>query len=171
MNLLESQSVWITFMIEKCWCKTTWKSNLKIMQFFFFSVSVLFCSSTYKQTHIISPVDGQWSGWTPWGQCSVSCGAGLQSRYRFCSSPQRSGSGLPCLGPHREDQVCISTPCDREFVYFSFVLIDILLIFKCIGNASSTPHLFIWPAHGPQVVKTMWAILICSGISHLLGAF
>uniref|UniRef100_A0A8C9YIB5 SCO-spondin n=1 Tax=Sander lucioperca TaxID=283035 RepID=A0A8C9YIB5_SANLU len=57
-------------------------------------------------------VDGQWSLWTPWGQCSASCGAGLQSRYRFCSSPQRSGSGLPCLGPSREDQICIFASCD-----------------------------------------------------------
>ncbi|KAM9839429.1 LOW QUALITY PROTEIN: SCO-spondin [Aulostomus maculatus] len=59
-------------------------------------------------------VDGQWSLWTPWGQCSVSCGAGLQSRYRFCSGPQRSSSSLPCVGPHREDQVCIAAPCDRD---------------------------------------------------------
>nr|XP_040023734.1 SCO-spondin [Gasterosteus aculeatus aculeatus] len=59
-------------------------------------------------------VDGQWSEWTPWGQCSTSCGPGLQSRYRFCSSPQRSGRGLPCLGPHREDQVCITVLCDRD---------------------------------------------------------
>uniref|UniRef100_A0A3B4XYZ2 SCO-spondin n=1 Tax=Seriola lalandi dorsalis TaxID=1841481 RepID=A0A3B4XYZ2_SERLL len=71
-----------------------------------------FISSFPAHTHTIFAVDGQWSQWTPWGQCSVSCGAGLQSRYRFCSSPHRSGSGLPCLGPHREDQVCISTPCD-----------------------------------------------------------
>ncbi|XP_068160698.1 SCO-spondin [Antennarius striatus] len=59
-------------------------------------------------------VDGQWSAWTPWGQCSVSCGAGIQSRYRFCSSPQRSGGGLPCVGAHREDQVCITSPCDSD---------------------------------------------------------
>uniref|UniRef100_A0A3Q3NA32 SCO-spondin n=1 Tax=Mastacembelus armatus TaxID=205130 RepID=A0A3Q3NA32_9TELE len=58
--------------------------------------------------------DDRWSMWTPWSQCSVSCGAGLQSRYRFCSSPQRSGNTLPCLGPHREDQVCISAPCARD---------------------------------------------------------
>uniref|UniRef100_A0A3Q3F4P0 SCO-spondin n=1 Tax=Labrus bergylta TaxID=56723 RepID=A0A3Q3F4P0_9LABR len=67
------------------------------------------------QTLPLTPVfDGHWSTWTPWGQCSVSCGAGLQSRYRFCSSPQRSGSGLPCVGAHREDQVCVNTPCDRD---------------------------------------------------------
>ncbi|XP_061877505.1 SCO-spondin isoform X1 [Entelurus aequoreus] len=62
----------------------------------------------------ICNVDGQWSLWTPWGHCSVSCGAGLQSRYRFCSSPQRSGSGLSCLGPNREDRVCVNTLCDRD---------------------------------------------------------
>ncbi|XP_029005418.1 SCO-spondin [Betta splendens] len=59
-------------------------------------------------------IDAQWSSWTPWSQCSLSCGPGLQSRYRFCSSPQRSGSGLPCVGPHREDQVCVTSPCDRD---------------------------------------------------------
>lgn len=62
-------------------------------------------------------VVGQWSSWTPWSQCSLSCGPGLQSRYRFCSSPQRSRSGLPCVGAHREDRVCISSPCDREFMF------------------------------------------------------
>ncbi|KAF7648727.1 hypothetical protein LDENG_00152740 [Lucifuga dentata] len=65
-------------------------------------------------TQVSCNVDGHWSLWTPWGQCSVSCGAGFQSRYRFCSSPQRSGSGLPCVGPHREDQVCVTASCDRD---------------------------------------------------------
>uniref|UniRef100_A0A8D3EE01 SCO-spondin n=1 Tax=Scophthalmus maximus TaxID=52904 RepID=A0A8D3EE01_SCOMX len=75
-----------------------------------------YCSrfSKIPRTVCVCKMDGQWSMWTPWGQCSVSCGAGLQSRYRFCSSPQRSGSGLPCLGAHREDQVCVGPPCDRD---------------------------------------------------------
>lgn len=77
--------------------------------------SVLHVSSLSPHANTPSPVDGQWSAWTPWGRCSVSCGTGLQSRYRFCSNPQQSGSGLPCLGPHREDQVCIAAPCDRQF--------------------------------------------------------
>lgn len=63
---------------------------------------------------LCSLADGHWSLWTPWGQCSVSCGAGFQSRYRFCSSLQRSGSSPSCLGAHREDQVCVMTQCDRE---------------------------------------------------------
>uniref|UniRef100_A0A3P9HD46 Complement factor properdin n=1 Tax=Oryzias latipes TaxID=8090 RepID=A0A3P9HD46_ORYLA len=67
-------------------------------------------------------VEGQWSEWTPWGQCSLSCGSGIQSRYRFCASPQSSSSGLPCLGPHRHDQVCILTPCNRKFRTFQMLL-------------------------------------------------
>ncbi|XP_056594756.1 SCO-spondin [Triplophysa dalaica] len=59
-------------------------------------------------------VDGSWSSWTPWGLCSVSCGAGLQSRYRFCTDPVRVGYGLPCVGPDREDRVCASAPCSRD---------------------------------------------------------
>lgn len=70
--------------------------------------------------------------WTPWGQCSVSCGPGLQSRYRFCSSPQRYGGGLPCLGPHREDQVCLSAPCDRESEA------ELVLMDRCTSPGSSS---------------------------------
>uniref|UniRef100_A0A3Q4HY63 Uncharacterized protein n=1 Tax=Neolamprologus brichardi TaxID=32507 RepID=A0A3Q4HY63_NEOBR len=76
-----------------------------------------------QQTHRVSTSQLQvflefvtrWSAWTPWGHCSVSCGAGLQSRYRFCSSPRPSGRGLPCTGPHHEDQVCIIAPKRHVF--------------------------------------------------------
>uniref|UniRef100_A0A8C7QRY5 SCO-spondin n=1 Tax=Oncorhynchus mykiss TaxID=8022 RepID=A0A8C7QRY5_ONCMY len=75
------------------------------------------CLSMLTHTHTglehgSSALDGQWSSWTPWGQCSVRCGPGLQSRYRFCSSPQQSGSGLPCIGPDHQDQLCMTAPCD-----------------------------------------------------------
>ncbi|XP_037393266.1 SCO-spondin [Pygocentrus nattereri] len=65
-------------------------------------------------THFKCNVNGGWSVWTPWSVCSVTCGAGLQSRYRFCSSPERAGNGLPCLGPDRQDQVCVLSPCSRD---------------------------------------------------------
>ncbi|KAK3550975.1 hypothetical protein QTP70_011460 [Hemibagrus guttatus] len=65
-------------------------------------------------TQVKCNVDGGWSDWTPWSACSVSCGAGLQSRYRFCSNPERAGAGLPCLGPDRQDQVCVQTACSRN---------------------------------------------------------
>lgn len=90
---------------------------------------------THTNTHS-SIVDGQWSTWTPWGQCSVSCGTGLRSRYHFCTSPHRSGSGLPCLGPHRDDQVCITTPCDREFSLYNMWQQTPCFILSCFMNSS-----------------------------------
>uniref|UniRef100_A0A4W4HMF9 SCO-spondin n=1 Tax=Electrophorus electricus TaxID=8005 RepID=A0A4W4HMF9_ELEEL len=72
------------------------------------------CVSVCVYKWDIPSVDGGWSAWTPWGVCSASCGAGLQSRYRFCSSPERAGTGLPCLGPEREDHVCAFSPCSRH---------------------------------------------------------
>ncbi|KAI5606502.1 SCO-spondin, partial [Silurus asotus] len=62
-------------------------------------------------TQVECNVDGGWSAWTPWSVCSVSCGAGLQSRYRFCSNPERAGAGMPCLGPDRQDQACVQKAC------------------------------------------------------------
>ncbi|XP_039610072.1 SCO-spondin [Polypterus senegalus] len=65
-------------------------------------------------TQFSCDVDGQWSEWTPWSECSVSCGTGLQNRYRFCNSPPQSGSGLPCLGADKQDQICSNVPCSRN---------------------------------------------------------
>ncbi|CAH2281689.1 SCO-spondin [Pelobates cultripes] len=49
-------------------------------------------------------VNGSWSEWTPWSECSAMCGGGFKNRYRFCSEP--SGTGLPCEGPDREEFPC-----------------------------------------------------------------
>ncbi|XP_042300467.1 SCO-spondin-like, partial [Sceloporus undulatus] len=56
-------------------------------------------------------VNGHWSEWTPWSECSASCGLGLQNRYHFCTDPAPSGMGMPCLGPEREDRACHAQPC------------------------------------------------------------
>ncbi|KAM8967216.1 LOW QUALITY PROTEIN: SCO-spondin-like [Pelodytes ibericus] len=56
-------------------------------------------------------VNGSWSEWTPWGECSAPCGVGFQNRYRFCTEPSPSGTGLPCDGPDREELLCNLEPC------------------------------------------------------------
>ncbi|XP_063003641.1 SCO-spondin-like [Elgaria multicarinata webbii] len=56
-------------------------------------------------------VNGHWSEWTPWSECSASCGLGLQNRYHFCTDPPPSGLGVPCLGPEREEKPCHVQPC------------------------------------------------------------
>ncbi|XP_062620618.1 coadhesin-like, partial [Saccostrea cucullata] len=57
------------------------------------------------------PVDGHWSGWTAWGDCSVSCGGGSQQKNRYCSNPSPQNGGLPCLGTNTDTQTCNPSPC------------------------------------------------------------
>ncbi|XP_078352256.1 mucin-like protein, partial [Oculina patagonica] len=64
------------------------------------------------------PVDGNWTQWTAWGQCSVTCGNGTQTRYRSCINPPPSNGGRDCPGPRNETQPCEGIPCTpRMYAY------------------------------------------------------
>ncbi|XP_070582937.1 LOW QUALITY PROTEIN: SCO-spondin-like [Erythrolamprus reginae] len=55
--------------------------------------------------------DGDWGLWSPWTQCTVSCGGGLRSRSRGCNSPAPRGGGDYCEGPPAQVEPCGSEPC------------------------------------------------------------
>ncbi|XP_041349175.1 hemicentin-1-like [Gigantopelta aegis] len=64
------------------------------------------------------PVDGQWSEfgeWSPYTECSVSCGGGAQSRTRTrtCSAPKPQYGGADCVGEAIEgdERECNTQPC------------------------------------------------------------
>ncbi|XP_063781355.1 SCO-spondin-like [Pseudophryne corroboree] len=59
-------------------------------------------------------VNGNWSQWTPWSDCSSTCGGGFQNRYRFCTEPAPSGGGSPCEGPDREEEPCNLEHCPES---------------------------------------------------------
>ena len=50
------------------------------------------------------PVDGNWSHWSPFGPCSLTCGPGRgrQERTRKCDNPSPSEGGRKCQGSERE---------------------------------------------------------------------
>ncbi|KAL3886519.1 hypothetical protein ACJMK2_026504, partial [Sinanodonta woodiana] len=51
--------------------------------------------------------DGQWSSWTTWNSCSVTCGTGGRSiRQRNCDNPRPSATGLFCSGDSYESRQC-----------------------------------------------------------------
>ncbi|KAM6201811.1 SCO-spondin-like [Rhynchocyon petersi] len=62
-----------------------------------------------------------WSPWTPWSECSASCGPAWRHRHRFCPrvpSPSQAPvpsllSLPPCLGPEAEEKPCAQLDCDR----------------------------------------------------------
>ncbi|NWV42606.1 HMCN1 protein, partial [Grantiella picta] len=61
--------------------------------------------------HQPCPVDGSWSEWGLWEECSKSCGQGNRTRSRTCSNPPAQHGGKPCEGSALETVMCNLRPC------------------------------------------------------------
>ena len=78
-------------------------------------------------------VDGGYSPWSDFGECSVTCGEGVQQHERRCDSPQPLFGGKICdeleLGPSIETKACVLDSCPGEII-----VLEILLIFRGEGG-------------------------------------
>lgn len=78
--------------------------------------------SRNPQARLISPaiflVHGGFSGWSPWVECSSSCGGGVSTRSRLCDNPAPKYGGKDCstagLGSTVESKACNSFPCQGK---------------------------------------------------------
>jgi hypothetical protein len=77
------------------------------------SVTVLFSPAfLLTEAHgAMSTVNGGWSEWLPWDECSQTCGQGQRSRMRECNNPVPSYDGHLCSGESREFEYCNLRPC------------------------------------------------------------
>uniref|UniRef100_A0A8C4J382 Uncharacterized protein n=1 Tax=Dromaius novaehollandiae TaxID=8790 RepID=A0A8C4J382_DRONO len=57
---------------------------------------------------------GGWGAWSPWSGCSRSCGQGVRSRGRACSSPAPQGHGDFCEGAPVQVEACNPQECPGE---------------------------------------------------------
>ncbi|KAI8491016.1 hypothetical protein Bbelb_314350 [Branchiostoma belcheri] len=60
-------------------------------------------------------VNGGWSDWGPWSNCSVTCGNGTETRDRTCTNPAPAYGGADCDGLAQETRACdtgVSCPVD-----------------------------------------------------------
>ena len=56
-------------------------------------------------------VDGGFSDWTLEGNCSVTCGDGIQNRVRFCNNATPAHGGRERQGPERDIVPCTLSTC------------------------------------------------------------
>ena len=56
-------------------------------------------------------VDGAWSDWGEYSDCTVTCGAGSQTRSRDCNSPPPVNGGSSCMGDASETRDCDESTC------------------------------------------------------------
>ncbi|KAK3736620.1 hypothetical protein QZH41_018297, partial [Actinostola sp. cb2023] len=56
-------------------------------------------------------VNGGYSAWTGYGECSHTCGGGVRMRSRKCNNPRPKNGGKRCRGESKEYKYCINKKC------------------------------------------------------------
>lgn len=64
-----------------------------------------------RKTILSSIVDGVWSSWSEWSNCTVGCNGGQRTRTRLCNQPAPDCNGKPCAGEPTEIESCNTQPC------------------------------------------------------------
>ena len=70
----------------------------------------------YETISFLLSVNGKWGLWSPYGDCSKSCGSGESSRTRTCDNPAPAHGGTPCVGATSQQQPCNIKPCPGKRV-------------------------------------------------------
>lgn len=59
----------------------------------------------------IKGINGGFSEWSSWSECSASCGGGVHGRERTCTSPPPRHAGKDCKGESFETRTCNNEEC------------------------------------------------------------
>ena len=65
--------------------------------------------------HYNNSVDGKWSEYGAWSDCSAECGTGKQARTRTCTNPAPAHGGKDCVGEATETQDCNVRECPGKY--------------------------------------------------------
>lgn len=61
-------------------------------------------------------MDGRWSTWGEWAECSVTCADGVSLRLRNCTVPSPKYGGQSCPGDSQDTRPCTLPPCPGEWM-------------------------------------------------------
>uniref|UniRef100_A0A8C1NJ60 ADAM metallopeptidase with thrombospondin type 1 motif, 1 n=1 Tax=Cyprinus carpio TaxID=7962 RepID=A0A8C1NJ60_CYPCA len=69
------------------------------------------CLSKSEAAKYQTPVNGGWGTWGPWGDCSRTCGGGVQYSFRDCDNPLPKNGGKYCEGKRIQYRSCNTEAC------------------------------------------------------------
>ena len=80
------------------------------------TISTQFCTLQTNSLFLVHClVDGGWSEWSDWTECSKDCGGGEKSRTRECNNPAPAHGGSYCSGISEETVTCNEdVPCPGQ---------------------------------------------------------
>lgn len=73
-------------------------------------------------------VDGVWTAWADWSDCSVTCANGTQWRNRTCVGPLYGG--MNCTGDETQEKICVAASCPGTIRDFSITEVEFLILFS-----------------------------------------
>ena len=86
------------------------------------------------------------SAWGSWGECSVTCGGGTQTRSRSCSNPPMAHGGKPCTGSSEMIKDCnMDVMCPGKPMSIPLIKVHIA---RKISHSKNT---LIWKAFQSRV--------------------
>ena len=78
------------------------------------------------------PVDGHWSPWGQYSQCTKTCGRGSQYRNRACDNPAPSSGGKHCLGPSQQSNECNTQGCPGKHILTFWFIPFLNVLFELV---------------------------------------
>lgn len=111
------------------------------------------------------PVDGGWTPWSVWSDCSVTCGRGTQVRTHACINPPPRNNGSDCSGPERETQECHAPPCLGLFIISeSPIAISVRHGGVCVSCFLYRPQMTFAPGRHGHCAPVAAAPAPCQGV-------
>lgn len=74
-------------------------------------------------------MNGGFTLWSNWTECTETCGGGITSRTRTCTNPMPMYGGVSCSGKPVETKECNLQPCPPPKSEWSSTLLDLCIIF------------------------------------------
>ncbi|XP_028582811.2 A disintegrin and metalloproteinase with thrombospondin motifs 1 [Podarcis muralis] len=69
------------------------------------------CIEKTDRKHYDTPIHGAWGSWSSWGECSRTCGGGVQYSLRECDNPVPKNGGKYCEGKRVQYRSCNIEDC------------------------------------------------------------
>ena len=82
----------------------------------------------WSHSFLLISVNGGYSDFGDWSECSAECEGGTQTRTRTCTNPAPAHGGADCVGVGSETRNCNTHPCPSKIIEIEYK--KLLLVFE-----------------------------------------